>query len=114
MFLLTTRRLRSQRWRHQRHRVSSDEQVRHRALGRFNNLFVRLVVDLYARDHLLHVAQNHIQVLIVRLCRATRKVSTPWCGRESRVRVRVRARHHRGRGRDRGRRRRWVRVRKQI
>jgi hypothetical protein len=38
------------------------------------DLLVRLVVDLYRGDCLLHIAQNHIQVLVVRLKHTTYKL----------------------------------------
>ena len=56
-----------QRRRHQRHRVASDEQEGHVSLRRLRKLLERLLVRLRARDHFLHVTEDHVQVLIVRL-----------------------------------------------
>ena len=58
--------IRASHWRrYENDAVASDEEHGDVPLGRPVNLFVRFFVDLHGRDGLLHVAEDHVQMLIV-------------------------------------------------
>ena len=57
----------SHRRRHEDHAVAPHEQHGDGALGGLVDLLVRLLVNVHRGDRLLDVAENHVQVLVVRL-----------------------------------------------